>query len=176
MGYSGAAPETAFSNTINKTLNYGISCGRMVSHLSNRVPDTCRIYVKEHWSCSCSCWPNNQLRHFMLVFPLFWQLPAGCLSYQKKRGIQKYSCICWTVAFKPELISTITQDSSLQQHTNLTGENHVGSFVKVKYVKPQTITAHQVRVLSSQMFFTIWPSDLPPMLLIRHITALYTPL
>ena len=29
-GNSGVVPETAFSTTINKTLNYGISCGRMV--------------------------------------------------------------------------------------------------------------------------------------------------
>ena len=45
---SGAAPEIAFSITINKTPNYGISCGRMVSHSSNKVPDTCRIYAKMH--------------------------------------------------------------------------------------------------------------------------------
>jgi hypothetical protein len=66
-----------FSTTINKTLNYGISCGRMVSHPSNRVADTCRIYANLHWSCSGgSWWPNTLLRYFMLVFPLFWHLPV----------------------------------------------------------------------------------------------------
>jgi hypothetical protein len=38
-----------FSTTINKTPNDVISGGRMVSRPSNRVPDTCRIYTKEHW-------------------------------------------------------------------------------------------------------------------------------
>jgi hypothetical protein len=47
MGDSGAAPEAPFSTTINKTPNYWISHGRMVSHPSNRVPDTCRIYSKD---------------------------------------------------------------------------------------------------------------------------------
>ena len=55
---------------------------RMVSHPSNRVPDTCRIYSKEHWSCSGGSggsWePNTLLIHFMLMFPLFWQLPVFC--------------------------------------------------------------------------------------------------
>ncbi|XP_070990825.1 interleukin-31 receptor subunit alpha-like [Oncorhynchus clarkii lewisi] len=35
-----------FSTTINKTPNYGISHGRIVSHLSNRVPETNGIYAK----------------------------------------------------------------------------------------------------------------------------------
>ena len=50
MGDSGVAPETAFSTTINKPPNHGMSRGRMVSHPTNRVPDTCRIYAKVHWS------------------------------------------------------------------------------------------------------------------------------
>jgi hypothetical protein len=45
---TGAASEEPFSTTINKTPNDGISCGRIVSHPSNRVPDTCRIYAKLH--------------------------------------------------------------------------------------------------------------------------------
>jgi hypothetical protein len=48
LGNYGDAPKTTFSTTINKTPNDGISCGRMVLHPSNRVPDTCRIYAKEH--------------------------------------------------------------------------------------------------------------------------------
>jgi hypothetical protein len=36
MGDSGAAPETAISTTINKTPNYGIYRGRIVSYPSNR--------------------------------------------------------------------------------------------------------------------------------------------
>jgi hypothetical protein len=51
MGDSGVLPETAFSKT-KKTTNYGISHGRMGSHPSNRVPDTCRINAKAHLSCS----------------------------------------------------------------------------------------------------------------------------
>jgi hypothetical protein len=45
MGYSGAVSETLFSTTINKTPNDGIPHG-MVSHPSNRVPDTYRIHAK----------------------------------------------------------------------------------------------------------------------------------
>ena len=48
MGISGAASKTEFSTTINKRPNDGISCARMVLHSSNKVPDTCRIYVKAH--------------------------------------------------------------------------------------------------------------------------------
>jgi hypothetical protein len=44
MGESGAA----FSTTINKTPNDGISGGRMVSDPSYRVPETCRIYANAH--------------------------------------------------------------------------------------------------------------------------------
>uniref|UniRef100_A0A4W5MXW5 Phosphoinositide phospholipase C n=1 Tax=Hucho hucho TaxID=62062 RepID=A0A4W5MXW5_9TELE len=65
-----------FSTTINKTPNNLISRGRMGLHSSNRVPDTWRICAKVHWSCSGSWCPNTLLRHFMLVFPLFWQLPV----------------------------------------------------------------------------------------------------
>jgi hypothetical protein len=43
-----AAAETAFSTTINKTPNDGISHGKMVSHPSYRVPDTSRIYAKAY--------------------------------------------------------------------------------------------------------------------------------
>ena len=51
MGDSRAAPETVLSATIRtQTPNDGISHGRMVSHPSNRVPDTCRIYANAHWS------------------------------------------------------------------------------------------------------------------------------
>ena len=50
--------ETVFSTTINKTPHYGISRGRMVLHPSDRVPETCRIYIKIHLSFSGSCWPN----------------------------------------------------------------------------------------------------------------------
>jgi hypothetical protein len=50
------ANEKAVSTTINKTLNYGIVCGIMVSQPSNRVPDTCRIYSKVHWSCPGGSW------------------------------------------------------------------------------------------------------------------------
>jgi hypothetical protein len=39
-----------------------IYCGRMVSYPSKRVPDTCRIYVKVHWSWSDSWWPNALLK------------------------------------------------------------------------------------------------------------------
>ena len=46
MGGSGVVPETVFSIAINKTPNYGTSCEIMVSHPSNGVPDTCRIYAK----------------------------------------------------------------------------------------------------------------------------------
>ena len=67
MGYSVASPGTAFSTTINKTQNHGISCGGMVSHPSNRFPDTCRIYVKGHWNCSGSRWLNALLRHYVGV-------------------------------------------------------------------------------------------------------------
>ena len=78
-GHSGAAPETSFPTTINRTQSYGIYYGRMGSHPSNWVPDTCRIYAKALWSCSGgSWWPNALLRPFMLVFPLFWQFPV-CL-------------------------------------------------------------------------------------------------
>jgi hypothetical protein len=81
MGDSGVVPETVFSTTINNTPNYGISRGRTVSLLSNRIADPCRIYAKMHWSCSGLFWPNAILRHFMLVFPLFWQLPVYCITY-----------------------------------------------------------------------------------------------
>uniref|UniRef100_A0A674F4F6 non-specific serine/threonine protein kinase n=1 Tax=Salmo trutta TaxID=8032 RepID=A0A674F4F6_SALTR len=43
---SSSVPEATFS--INKTPNYGISRGGVVSHPTNRVLDTCRIYAKEH--------------------------------------------------------------------------------------------------------------------------------
>jgi hypothetical protein len=95
MGDSGAVPETTFSTTINKTPNDGISPGRMVSHPSNRVPDTCRIYAYMHLHLHLhlshladaliqsdlqiyteAALANALLRHIMLVFPLFWQLPA----------------------------------------------------------------------------------------------------
>ena len=76
MGDSGAAPETVFSTTINQTPNYGILHVRMVLHPSNRVPDNCSIYAMVHWSCSGLWWPNALLRHFMLVFPLFCQIPC----------------------------------------------------------------------------------------------------
>jgi hypothetical protein len=59
MGNSGAAPETAFSTNINKIPNDVISCGRMVSHPSNIIPETCRICAKVHWSCSGSWWSNT---------------------------------------------------------------------------------------------------------------------
>ncbi len=40
-------------------------------HPSRRVPETCRINAKAHWSCSGSTWwPNTLLRNFGLVFPL----------------------------------------------------------------------------------------------------------
>ena len=41
-------PETAFSTTINKTTNDGISCGRTVSHPSNTFPDTFCYQSIEH--------------------------------------------------------------------------------------------------------------------------------
>jgi hypothetical protein len=66
MGDSGAAPETVFSTTINKTPNYGISCWRMVFHTSNSVPDTCRFYAIVHWSSSGS--PNKTLSWYFLYF------------------------------------------------------------------------------------------------------------
>ena len=43
---SGAAPETAFYTTINKTQNYGISCGRMKLHSSDRGKYTCQGALK----------------------------------------------------------------------------------------------------------------------------------
>ena len=68
MGDSEAAPETEFSTTINKTPNDGIYCGRIASHSSNRVLDTCRIYAKVYWSCSGgSWWPNALLKHYVGV-------------------------------------------------------------------------------------------------------------
>jgi hypothetical protein len=48
MGDSGGVPKREFSTTINKTPNDGISHGRLMSHPSNKVPDTCRIYAKAH--------------------------------------------------------------------------------------------------------------------------------
>jgi hypothetical protein len=48
IGETEVVPETAFSTNINKTPNYVISCGRMVSHPSNRGPDTCRIYANAY--------------------------------------------------------------------------------------------------------------------------------
>jgi hypothetical protein len=49
MGDSEAVFETTFSTTINnKTPNDGISHGRKALHPSIRVPDTCRIFGKEH--------------------------------------------------------------------------------------------------------------------------------
>ena len=47
-GSSGAAPETVFYTTINKTPNDGISRGRMLSHSSNIPPDICTIYANVH--------------------------------------------------------------------------------------------------------------------------------
>ena len=83
--------ETAFSTTINKNQNYGISHGRMVSHPSNR------IYAKVHWSCSGGLWwPNALLRHFM--FPLFWQLPVHRVmcAHRQSYGTQTR---CWVSTF-----------------------------------------------------------------------------
>jgi hypothetical protein len=77
LGDSGAVPETAF---FNKTPNDGISHGRMVLHPSNRVLDTA------HWSCSGSWRPSTLLRHFMLIFPLFWQLPVWCIVIMSAVG------------------------------------------------------------------------------------------
>jgi hypothetical protein len=54
MGDSGEVPEKAFSTTIHKTLNYVISCGRMVSHPSNRVSDTFRSLYPTGVSASSS--------------------------------------------------------------------------------------------------------------------------
>ena len=99
MGDFGVAPETAFFTIINKTPNYGIYHGRMKLHPSNRVPDTCRIYAKVYWNCSGLRWPNALLRHFMLVFPLFWQFP---LYHSVKAVSPRQSALCcivldWTV-------------------------------------------------------------------------------
>jgi hypothetical protein len=52
MGDSGAKPETVFSTTINKTPIDGMSCGRIVSHPSNRVPDTCKKKKKKMPTCT----------------------------------------------------------------------------------------------------------------------------
>ena len=60
-----------FPTTINKTTNYWISHGIRVSHPSNRVPDSCIIYAKVHWSCPGSWWPNTLIRHLCWCFLYF---------------------------------------------------------------------------------------------------------
>ncbi len=57
-------------------------------HPSSRLPETCRIKAKAHWSCSGSTWwPITLLRHFMSVFPLifhpsvvFWPIVNETIS------------------------------------------------------------------------------------------------
>lgn len=40
-----------------------------VVHSSSRVPETCRINAKKHWSCfGRKWWPNTLLRHFYANF------------------------------------------------------------------------------------------------------------
>ena len=73
MGDSGAVPETAFSTTINKTKNYGNFSWKAGVHPSIRVPDTCRIYAKVHWSCSGS---RRPIKTLCVSFFFFWQLPV----------------------------------------------------------------------------------------------------
>ena len=64
----------------------------MVSHPSSRVPDTCRIYAKVHWSCSGSWGSNTLLRHFMLVIPLVWQFHVNIYIYINN-GVRSIHCI-----------------------------------------------------------------------------------
>ena len=40
------------------------------------------------WSRSGLWWPNALLKHFMLVFPLFWQLPVSCHGDVQYCGIK----------------------------------------------------------------------------------------
>jgi hypothetical protein len=65
----------------------------MVSHPSYRVPDTSRIYAKAYWSCSGLWWPNAFLRHFMLVFLLFSQLPVFLLCLLRTIFTQSFSLL-----------------------------------------------------------------------------------
>ena len=97
MGDSGATPETVFSTIINKTTNYGISHGRMMSHPSDRIPDTCRIYARVHWRRSGSWWPNALLRHFMLVFPWFISYLYVSVYSRCIGSIISYGALCHAV-------------------------------------------------------------------------------
>jgi hypothetical protein len=54
MGDSGAAPETVFPPPSAKHQLMEFLFEELCCHPSNRVPDTCRISVKVHWSCSGS--------------------------------------------------------------------------------------------------------------------------
>ena len=74
MGNAGAVPETAFSTTINKTPNYRNYCDRIVLHPPNfqtlveSMPRRIEAVLGPRGG------PTPYLRHFRLVFPLFWQL------------------------------------------------------------------------------------------------------
>ncbi len=67
MGDFGPTCYTALPTTTIKTTNEGISSGRMIFHLSRRVPVTCQVNAKLHWSCSgCSWWLCTLLKHLIL--------------------------------------------------------------------------------------------------------------
>lgn len=70
MGDSGAAPETVFSTTVNKIVEF------LVEEWCHVPPidfQTLRICAIVHRSGSGSWWPYALLRQFMFRFPLFWQ-------------------------------------------------------------------------------------------------------
>jgi hypothetical protein len=78
LNTSRAVPETTFYTTTIKKTPHQIEnyCGRMVLLPSNRDSDIYRIYAKRCIKAVLAARgaPNALFKHFMLVFPLFWQV------------------------------------------------------------------------------------------------------
>ena len=95
--------ETAFYSTINKTPIMTFPIEKKVSHPSNRVPDTCRIYAKTHCSPSGSWWPNGLLRHNVVSFILAVACTSPSITFTLHfvHSIQVpgqlYACVVYSV-------------------------------------------------------------------------------
>ena len=81
-GDSGVVPETAFSTTINKTPNYGLSCERMVAHPSSKL--FWQLVVAQHPKTYCWCF---------LYFASLYIIPTKGYVWGKENMLQIRSLI-----------------------------------------------------------------------------------
>ena len=96
-GDSGAAPETEFSTTINKTPNDGISHGRSVSYPSNRVPNTGTLLESMprcDGHCSGAWWPNALFPFFCsyIHLPLIHLIERYSVYHEKGAAENRVYC------------------------------------------------------------------------------------